>query len=129
MRVHIALNVRDLSKAVAFYERLFGRAPAKLRPGYAKFDLAEPPVNFTLNESPAPTTVNHLGIEVRDPAAVDAARARLEAAGLETRVEKGVACCYAVQDKVWVRDPDGHDWEVFTVLADSPRHAPARCCP
>jgi catechol 2,3-dioxygenase-like lactoylglutathione lyase family enzyme len=128
MRVHIALNVRNLEKAVAFYERLFGRAPAKVRPGYAKFDLAEPPVNFTLNESATPTAVNHLGIEVRDSAAVDAAVARLGAAGLETRVEKGVACCYAVQDKVWVRDPDGHAWEVFTVLADSPVRDRAGCC-
>ena len=121
MRVQLALNVTDLDAAVGFYEKLFGVAPAKRRPGYANFAVAEPPLKLVLIEGEgAGGTVNHLGVEVADTAAVRAAVARLDGEGLATSEEQGVTCCYAVQDKVWVHDPDGAPWEVYTVLDDAP---------
>ena len=125
-RVQLALNVSDLDAAVAFYSRLFGAEPAKRRPGYANFAIAEPPLKLVLMENPAGGgTLNHLGVEVEDTGAVAAATARLSGEGLPTAVEDNVTCCYAVQDKVWVSDPDGARWEVYTVLADAPSMAPA----
>ena len=132
-RMHVALRVADLALSIEFYRKLFDTEPAKVRAGYAKFEPPAPPVNFTLNESPGSRAekggLAHLGIEVEDAAAVTAARERLRRAGLATRSEEDVTCCYAVQDKVWVTDPDGNEWEVFTVLRDaSGRDADASAC-
>lgn len=127
-RVQLALNVSDVDDAVAFYRRLFGVEPAKRRPGYANFAIAEPPLKLVLLESPDAQTrgsgvvgaLNHLGVEVEDTGAVTAATERLADAGLATATEENSTCCYATQDKVWVSDPDGAPWEVYTVLADAP---------
>jgi len=120
-RVQLALNVEDLDAAVAFYGKLFGAEPAKLRPGYANFAIVEPPLKLVLIEGEGRGgSLNHLGVEVASTQEVTEATARLAEQGLETRTEDQVSCCYAVQDKVWVRDPDGAPWEVYTVLADAP---------
>jgi catechol 2,3-dioxygenase-like lactoylglutathione lyase family enzyme len=119
-RVQLAVNVSDLEAAVAFYSKLFEAEPAKRRPGYANFAIAEPPLKLVLIESEgAGATLNHLGVEVSSAAEVVATTRRLAQAGLTTAVEDGVECCYALQDKVWVSDPDGAPWEVYTVLADA----------
>jgi catechol 2,3-dioxygenase-like lactoylglutathione lyase family enzyme len=119
-RVQLALNVSDLGKAVDFYSKLFATQPGKVRPGYANFAVAEPPLKLVLIEgSGEPGSLNHLGVEVEDTAAVSAAQARLAEQELTTATEKGVACCYAVQDKAWVDDPDGAPWEIYTVLDDA----------
>jgi catechol 2,3-dioxygenase-like lactoylglutathione lyase family enzyme len=120
-RVQLALNVSDIGQAVAFYTRLFGTGPAKLRPGYANFAVADPPLKLVLLENPGQGgTLNHLGIEVPDTGTVDAEQARLTAAGLASVDKRDTACCYARQDKFWVQGaPDGEDWEIYTVLADS----------
>jgi catechol 2,3-dioxygenase-like lactoylglutathione lyase family enzyme len=119
-RVQLALNVSDLDAAVDFYSRLFATEPAKRRPGYANFAVAEPPLKLVLFENPgAPMRLNHLGVEVETTGEVGATQERLAGEGLETATEDAVTCCYAVQDKVWVDDPDGAPWEIYTVLADS----------
>lgn len=118
-RVQLAINVTDVDRAVEFYARLFGTEPAKRRPGYANFAIAEPPLKLVLIESSTGGSLNHLGVEVESAPDVAAATNRLVEQGLETSIESGADCCYAVQDKVWVRDPDGAPWEVYTVLADS----------
>ncbi len=119
-RVQLALNVSDLDAAVDFYSRLFATEPAKRRPGYANFAIADPPLKLVLVEgADAPGTLNHLGVEVADTDAVTAATGRLRNEGTATAVEEGVACCFAVQDKVWVDGPDGEPWEVYTVLGDT----------
>jgi len=121
-RVQLALNVDDLEAAVAFYSTLFGVAPAKVRPGYANFAVATPPLKLVLLENPGKGgTLNHLGVEVPSSAIVHAEIARLSAAGLFTEEEIGTTCCFATQDKVWVGAPSGERWEVYTVLADSQR--------
>ena len=118
-RVQLALNVSDLDAAVEFYSRLFATTPAKIRPGYANFAITEPPLKLVLIEgSGTPGSLNHLGVEVETTAAVAAAQQRLTAEGLSTATEDEVACCYAVQDKVWVDGPDSEPWEIYTVLAD-----------
>ena len=118
-RVQLALNVADLDQAVAFYTKLFGVEPAKLRPGYANFAIAEPPLKLVLIEGAGePGSLNHLGVEVETTAQVASAQRRLAAEGLATATEAEVECCYAVQDKVWVDDPSGAPWEIYTVLAD-----------
>jgi catechol 2,3-dioxygenase-like lactoylglutathione lyase family enzyme len=118
-RVQLALNVSDLDAAVEFYSKLFGTEPAKLRPGYANFAVAEPPLKLVLIEgSGEPGTLNHLGVEVESTDQVSQAHARLTNEGLETATEDQVSCCFAVQDKVWVDAPDGEPWEIYTVLAD-----------
>jgi catechol 2,3-dioxygenase-like lactoylglutathione lyase family enzyme len=118
-RVQLALNVSDLDAAVAFYSKLFATGPAKLRPGYANFAVEQPPLKLVLIEgSGQPGTLNHLGVEVDGTDEVRAAGTRLAADGLPTAVEDEVACCYAVQDKVWVDAPDGEPWEIYTVLGD-----------
>lgn len=120
-RVQLALNVEDLDAAVEFYSRLFATEPAKRQPGYANFAIADPPLKLVLFESPGKGgTLNHLGVEVATTDEVAAATGRLSDEGLDTRTEDSVTCCYAVQDKVWVNDPDGAPWEVYTVLADAP---------
>ncbi len=134
-KLHVALNVNNLDESLAFYRALWGAEPVKLRRGYAKFDLAEPSVNLTLNENPVREAggINHLGVQVGSAEAVTEMRKRLEERGLKIILEeKQTACCYAVQDKVWVSDPNGYRWEVFVVLED---HLPevaepkaAACC-
>ncbi len=120
-RVQLALNVNDIGEAVAFYSRLFGTEPAKLRPGYANFAITEPPLKLVLLENPGQGgTLNHLGIEVADIETVDSEQARLAEAGLASVDERATTCCYAKQDKFWVQGPsDGERWEIYTVLADS----------
>ncbi len=120
-RVQLALNVSELEPAIEFYSKLFGAEPAKVRPGYANFAIADPPLKLVLIEeaTKAPGTLNHLGVEVASTEEVAAATKRLSAAGLATAVEDEVECCYALQDKVWVDGPGGEPWEIYTVLADA----------
>lgn len=119
-RVQLALNVEDLDEAIAFYSKLFGTTPAKIRPGYANFAVAEPPLKLILIEGNGePGSLNHLGVEVESTDDVVAAQQRLAGEGLPTATEDEVTCCYAVQDKVWVDAPDGEPWEIYTVLADA----------
>jgi catechol 2,3-dioxygenase-like lactoylglutathione lyase family enzyme len=128
-RVQLALNVTDLEAAVNFYGKLFGAQPAKRRPRYANFAIADPPLKLVLIEGEGPgASLNHLGVEVESTDQVTEATERLAAQGLQTLEQNHVDCCYAVQDKVWVRDPDGARWEVYTVTADSPETAKATAC-
>jgi catechol 2,3-dioxygenase-like lactoylglutathione lyase family enzyme len=116
-RVQLALNVSDLDTAIAFYSKLFSTPPAKQRPGYANFAIAEPPLKLVLIENPESSGgINHLGIEVESTDLVVAETRRLAGEGLTTATEDGVECCYAKQDKVWVDAPDGTPWEIYTVL-------------
>lgn len=125
-RVQLALNVSDIDDAIEFYSKLFGTEPAKRQPGYANFAIADPPLKLVLLEDVTARghgtvgALNHLGVEVESTDEVTAATGRLNDSGLETAVEEQTTCCYAVQDKVWVSDPDGAPWEVYTVLADAP---------
>lgn len=125
-RVQLALNVSDLDEAVDFYSKLFATPPAKLRPGYANFAIADPPLKLVLFEAPEDRgtgvrgALNHLGIEVETTGEVMEAGARLGSEGLVAREESQTTCCHALQDKVWVTDPDGASWEVYAVLADAP---------
>ena len=121
-RVQLALNVDDLEESIAFYATLFATEPAKVRPGYANFAVAEPPLKLVLIENPGHGgSLNHLGVEVADTASVDAEQARLAGAGLASVDERDTTCCYAKQDKFWVSGtPNGESWEIYTVLADSP---------
>jgi len=120
-RVQLALNVSDLDQAVDFYRKLFGAEPAKVRPGYANFAIADPPLKLVLIEGSVqvPGTLNHLGVEVESPEEVVATRSRLQSEDLATVVEEQTTCCFAVQDKMWVDGPDGEAWEFYTVLADA----------
>ncbi len=120
-RVQLALNVSDLEQSVAFYSKLFGAEPAKLRPGYANFAIADPPLKLVLLEhSGQGGSLNHLGVEVSDTDAVDAEQTRLAESGLTSVDERATTCCYARQDKFWVPDaPDGESWEIYAVLEDS----------
>jgi catechol 2,3-dioxygenase-like lactoylglutathione lyase family enzyme len=120
-RVQLALNVNDLAESVAFYTKLFGTEPAKVRPGYANFAIAEPPLKLILLENPGRGgSLNHLGVEVADTGAVEAEQARLAEAGLAAVDERDTTCCYARQDKFWITGaPNGERWEIYTVLQDS----------
>ncbi len=134
-RVQLALNVSDLEAAVVFYSKLFGVEPAKRRPGYANFAVSSPPLKLVLIETSDARTsgvtgaLNHLGIEMDAPEKVEAAARRLAAEGLSPDLRQSTTCCYAVQDKAWVSDPDGAPWEVYTVLADAPGAADSGCSP
>jgi len=134
-RLQLALNVSDVDAAVDFYSRLFGVAPAKRRPGYANFAVAEPPLKLVLIEdratrgTGATAALNHLGVEVETSEQVTAAGRRLTAEGLDPAWLESTTCCYAVQDKVEVHDPDGALWEVYTVLADAPAQSSSGCTP
>jgi catechol 2,3-dioxygenase-like lactoylglutathione lyase family enzyme len=136
-RIQLALNVDDVEAATAFYAHLFGTQPAKTRPGYANFAIADPPLKLVLLENPGRGgTLNHLGIEVGSANEVDAEQHRLAGLGLASVDERGTTCCYATQDKFWVEGtPGGERWEVYAVLADSPTFAgapdagPACCTP
>ena len=120
-RIQLALDVDDLDEAVAFYRRLLGVEPAKRRPGYANFAVAEPPLKLVLLENPGRGgQLNHLGIEVDSTEQVQAETARLRDEGLVAAEEHGTTCCYATQDKIWITGPAGEQWEVYTVLGDSP---------
>ena len=120
-RVQLALRVADLEAAVAFYSRLFDAVPAKRRPGYANFAIAEPPLKLVLLEGQPGehTRMDHLGVEVESTDLVVEATNRLAEAGLATRIEDNTTCCYAVQDKVWVTGPGNEPWEVYTVTGDA----------
>ena len=121
-RLQLALNVNDIDQAVAFYAKLFGTDPAKRRSGYANFAIADPPLKLVLLENPGDGgSLNHLGVEVSDTGAVGAEQARLATAGLASSEAGETTCCYAKQHKFWVQGaPDGEEWEIYTVLADSP---------
>jgi catechol 2,3-dioxygenase-like lactoylglutathione lyase family enzyme len=123
-KTHISLDVKNLDAAVAFYRDFLQAEPAKQRPGYANFDLDDPPLKLALNEAPV-GGVSHLGVQVADREKVFAEIERLKSLGLGTFTETDTDCCHAIQDKVWVADPDGHRWEVFVVKGDVP-HAPAQ---
>jgi catechol 2,3-dioxygenase-like lactoylglutathione lyase family enzyme len=120
-RVQLALNVADIDEAIVFYSKLFGTEPAKVRPGYANFAIADPPLKLVLIEdaNQTPGTLNHLGVEVLTTDEVTAAQVRLADEGLATALEEETSCCYAVQDKVWVDGPGGEPWEIYTVLSDT----------
>lgn len=129
LRPHLALTVSDVERAIPFYEALFGTKPEKVKPGYAKFSVAEPAINFTLNQGDrgeALGAFNHAGIQVASTDDVLAARLRLQKAGLATFDEMDTTCCYARQDKIWVKDPDGTPWEVFATHEDVEQKA--ECC-
>ncbi len=121
VKPHVSLNVSNIDASIAFYEKVFQVKPSKRRPGYAKFDLVEPSLNLTMQEAPR-TGVNasHFGVQVASSEDVAAAWTRFKAAGLKTLTEENTECCYALQDKVWVEDPDGNSWEVFVVKGEAP---------
>ena len=135
LKPHVSLNVTDIEKSVAFYEKAFGTKATKRRPGYAKFDLQSPSLNLTMQEAPR-TGINaaHFGVQVASTEDVAVAFTRFKEAGLKTFIEDNTACCYAMQDKVWIEDPDGNAWEVFVVKGDAdtmgeaPKMAKADCC-
>ncbi len=146
-RVQLALNVSDIDVAVDYYSKLFAAVPAKRRPGYANFAIADPPLKLVLIENPGARgagvegALNHLGVEVETTDEVHAAISRLSGEGLPTDVQEATTCCFAVQDKVWSNDPDGAPWEYYSVLADAPDEtglgcatastapsAPSACC-
>lgn len=133
-RIHIGLPVLDLERSVAFYRTLFGQTPSKSRPRYAKFEVAEPPVNLSLNQVGGATgpanPASHFGIQVKSTDAVREITERMSRAGLPTEVEDQVTCCYAVQTKVWATDPDGNRWEAYVVLSDdgAQHHSSAATC-
>src|SRR5215211_2303446 len=120
LKAHLALNVKNVEQSIEFYKKMFGIEPLKVRTGYAKFDVQNPPLNFTLNEVPFNErgALSHLGIQVASTEDVLAVREHWIKEGLVTRDEMQTDCCYAIQDKTWVHDPDGNEWEVFMVLED-----------
>ncbi|MGA9042625.1 MAG: ArsI/CadI family heavy metal resistance metalloenzyme [Terriglobales bacterium] len=130
LKAHLAINVRSVDQSLDFYRKLFGIEPSKIRTGYAKFDVRNPPLNFTLNEVPfsGAGALSHMGIQVSSTADVLAMREKWAQAGLITRDEMQTECCYAKQDKTWVHDPDGNEWEVFVVLEDNLPEKAAACC-
>ena len=121
LKAHLAINVKDVETSIDFYKRMLGIEPSKVRTGYAKFDVQNPPLNLTLNQVPfdGPGALSHLGIQVAGTEDVIALRDQWKERGLVPREEMQTTCCYALQDKAWVHDPDGNEWEVFTVLKDN----------
>jgi catechol 2,3-dioxygenase-like lactoylglutathione lyase family enzyme len=134
LKAHISINVRDVAKSVEFYQKMLGLEPSKVRTGYAKFDIQNPPLNLALNEMAYGErgALSHLGIQVASTEDVLAIREKWIEAGLITRDEMQTSCCYAMQDKTWVHDPDGNEWEVFVVLEDNlpeaTEHGTPACC-
>ena len=120
LKVHISLNVKDTTQSIKFYRKLFGIEPLKVRQGYAKFDVLNPPLNLALNQASTAGrgALSHLGIQVGSTEDVLNTKKQWEAAGLMTVDEMQTNCCFALQDKAWVTDPDGNEWEVFVVLED-----------
>ena len=130
LKAHLALNVRDVEKSIEFYRKMLGIEPSKVRTGYAKFDVQNPPLNLTLNQATFNErgALSHLGIQVASTNDVFAMREKWADSGLITRDEMQTDCCYATQDKTWVRDPDGNEWEAFVVLQDNLQEtAPCEC--
>jgi len=130
LKAHLALNVKNVEVSLEFYRKLLGIEPSKVRTNYAKFDVQNPPLNLTLNEHVFNErgALSHLGIQVASTQDVLAMRERWAEVGLLTRDEMQTSCCYALQDKTWVRDPDGNEWEVFVVLEDNlAETAPCEC--
>ena len=130
LKAHLALNVHNVERSIEFYKKLLGTEPSKVRTGYAKFDVQNPPLNLTLNEHhfTEQGALSHLGIQVASTDDVLATREQWVESGLLTRDEMQTNCCYALQDKTWVRDPDGNEWEVFVVLEDNlAETAPCEC--
>jgi catechol 2,3-dioxygenase-like lactoylglutathione lyase family enzyme len=122
LKAHVSINVRNVERSIDFYRKMLGIEPAKVRTGYAKFDVQNPPLNLALNEVPTlkdAGALSHLGLQVGSTDDVLAMRLHWKAAGLLTRDEMQTDCCYAKQDKTWVHDPDGNEWEVFVVLQDN----------
>ena len=134
LKAHLAINVKNVEQSIEFYKKMFRIEPSKVRTGYAKFDVQNPPLNFTLNQVPFGErgALSHLGIQVPTTDDVIAMRSAWEANGLIPREEMQTTCCYAVQDKAWVNDPDGNEWEVFVVLEDNlseeVQHAADKTC-
>ena len=129
MRVQLALNVKDLDKAVDYYSRLFGAEPHKRRPGYANFAINNPALKLVLFENRnAPERLNHLGVEADTQEELEAAAERLVAAGLADRVEEQTTCCHAIQNKVWSSEPEGLAWEWYHITDDAPGEADSPCC-
>lgn len=133
LKAHLAIKVRDVASSIVFYKKLFGIEPSKVREGYAKFDVQNPPLNFTLNQVPfsSPGALSHMGVQVGSTDDVLAIKKLWEDSGLVPREEMQTTCCYALQDKAWVQDPDGNEWEVFTVIKDNlpeNRSRDASCC-
>lgn len=130
LKAHVSLNVKNVEESIDFYRRMLGIEPSKVRRGYAKFDVQNPPLNFTLNEGHVSErgALSHLGIQVGSTEDVLAIRQKWAESGLITRDEMQTNCCYATQDKTWVRDPDGNEWEVFVVLKDNLPDAAACDC-
>lgn len=128
VKAHIAINVKSVPDSIEFYRKLFGMEPSKVRTGCAKFDVENPPLNFTLSENPVQSGLSHLGIQVASTRDVLSVRDRWSSEGLCPRDEMNTTCCYAVQDKSWVRDPDGNQWEVFAVLQDNLPETERSCC-
>ncbi|MDQ1559218.1 MAG: hypothetical protein QOD32_2278 [Pyrinomonadaceae bacterium] len=131
LKAHLALNVRSVERSLEFYKKMLGIEPLKVRPGYAKFDVQNPPLNLTLNEVPFAErgALSHLGIQLATTEDVLSLRRNWLDAGLETRDEMGTNCCYALQNKTWVQDPDGNEWEAFVVLEDNLPTTSACCAP
>lgn len=129
LKAHLALNVRNVPTSIEFYRKMLGIEPSKVRSGYAKFDVQNPPLNLTLNQVSFGErgALSHLGIQVASTEDVAAMREKWTGAGLVTRDEMQTNCCYALQDKTWVHDPDGNQWEAFVVLEDNLAESPA-CC-
>jgi catechol 2,3-dioxygenase-like lactoylglutathione lyase family enzyme len=130
LKAHLALNVKDVAQSIEFYRKMLGIEPSKVRTGYAKFDVQNPPLNLTLNQVAFNErgALSHLGIQVSSTDDVLRVRENWLAAGLVTKDEMQTDCCYAVQDKTWVHDPDGNEWEVFVVLEDNlPEKSAASC--
>ena len=121
LKAHLAINVKSVEQSIEFYRKLFGIDPSKVRTGYAKFDVQNPPLNFTLNENSFGDrgALSHMGIQVSSTEDVLSIKKDWREAGLATRDEMQTNCCYAIQDKTWVSDPDGNKWEVFVVLKDN----------
>jgi catechol 2,3-dioxygenase-like lactoylglutathione lyase family enzyme len=130
---HVALNVKDLPTAIEQYRKILGVEPAKVKPDYAKFELVDPPAIISLNLGGEPGTVSHLGIRHAETEAVAAELVRTKANGVAVREQQGATCCYAKADKYWVRDADGMEWEMYTLLEDAAVHSigatpEERCC-
>ncbi len=132
LKPHVSINVRNVAESIEFYRRMLDIEPAKVRSGYAKFDVQNPPLNLALNEVPqlkSSGALSHLGLQVRSTDDVMAIKARWKEAGLATRDQMQTTCCYARQDKTWVHDPDGNEWEAFVVLEDNlPETASSSAC-
>lgn len=118
-RLQLAINVTDIDQAVEFYASMFGAAPAKVKPGYANFEIADPPLKLVLFESSQGATLNHLGVEVETAGEVMSAEHRLRDAGLETTGVDETVCCFAEKAETWVVDPDGARWEWYVKSGDA----------